>query len=83
MSDPIASPNLNIEKAARMVGGSRFELSLIASQRAREIESERRIAGRNNPDKRWETTSTTAALQEVEEGSYTREDYINSISGKK
>ena len=83
MSEIKTSPELDITKAVKNVGGSRFDLSLIAAQRAREIESERRIAGRNNPDKRWETTSTTAALQEVEEGSYTREDYINSISGKK
>ena len=76
MSEIKTSPELDITKAVENVGGSRFDLSLIAAQRAREIEFQRRLASKSNPDETWGNTSTTAALQEVEEGLYTREDYL-------
>jgi len=78
MSEIKTSPELDITKAVENVGGSRFDLSLIAAQRAREIEFQRRLSHKNDPEFRYENTSTTAALQEIEQGKYTREDYFKS-----
>ena len=76
MSTVKTSTQLDIDRAVKNVGGSRFDLVLVAAQRAREIEFQRRLASKSNPDETWGNTSTTAALQEVEEGLYTREDYL-------
>ena len=78
MSTVKTSPELDLDRAVENVGGNRFDLVLVAAQRAREIEFQRRLASKSNPDETWENTSTTAALQEVEEGLYTREDYLKS-----
>lgn len=63
------------QKAAQMVDGL-FDLVLIASQRAREI-------------KRGSLTKAepghghiVSALKEIENGDYTKEDYLKSLKGK-
>ena len=78
MSTVKTSTQLDIDRAVENVGGSRFDLVLVAAQRAREIEFQRRLASKSNPDITWENTSTTAALQEVEEELYTQKDYLKS-----
>ena len=78
MSTVKTSPELDLDRALENVGGNRFELALVAAQRAREIEFQRKLASKKNPDEQWENTSTTAALQEVEEGLYTKEDFLKS-----
>jgi len=78
MSTVKTSTQLDIDRAVKNVGGSRFDLVLVAAQRAREIEFQRRLASKSNPDITWENTSTTAALQEVEEELYTQKDYLKS-----
>lgn len=78
MSTAKTSPEIDMDKALKNVGGNRFELSLIAAQRAREIEFQRKLATKRNPDEQWANTSTTAALQEVEEGLYTKQDFLKS-----
>lgn len=59
------------EKAAKQVGGQ-FDLVLIAAQRARELMrgAEARIKTKNGP--------MVTALKEIENGLYTKEDYIKS-----
>jgi len=64
------------EKAAEMVGG-RFDLVLMASHRAREL--------KNGHVKRVEGTDATAvvtALREIEEGKYTKQEWLNSLPKK-
>jgi len=78
MSTVKTSPELDLDRALKNVGGNRFELALVAAQRAREIEFQRKLASKKNPDEKWENTSTTAALQEVEEGLYTKQDFLKS-----
>ena len=65
------------DEAAAAVGGSRFNLVLVASQRAREIKrgSMPKVDGNNGP--------IVTALAEIEQGHYTYEDYIATVKGKK
>lgn len=68
---------ITVEKAVEMVG-SRFELVLVASQRARELK-------RGSPPKVKNPgyAYTVTALREIEEGHYTREDFLKTVKGKK
>jgi len=66
---------ISSQKAARIVG-NQFDLVLVASQRAREI-------------RRGSITKTepghgpvVSALKEIEDGQYTKEDYLKSLKGK-
>jgi DNA-directed RNA polymerase omega subunit len=63
------------QKAALKYGGL-FDLVLGASQRAREIRkgSAPKIKTDNGP--------VVTALKEIEEGLYTKDDYLKSIKGK-
>lgn len=65
------------DEAAAAVGGSRFNLVLVASQRAREIKrgSMPKVIGNNGP--------IVTALAEIEQGHYTYKDYIDTVKGKK
>lgn len=67
---------ITVEKAVEKIG-SRFELVLVASQRARELK--RGSAPKvSNPGHAY----TVTALREIEEGHYTKEDYLKSFKGK-
>jgi hypothetical protein len=61
------------EKAAEMVGG-RFNLVLVAAQRARELKngSPQRVQG-------TDATFNVTALREIEEGKYTFQDYLKKL----
>jgi DNA-directed RNA polymerase omega subunit len=60
------------QKAAQIYGGL-FDLVLGASQRAREIR-------RGSPPKiKCDNGAVVTALREVEEGLYTKKDYMNSL----
>ena len=73
------SKDLDIQKCVVNVGGSQFELILIAATRAREIANLRSIAQRNNPKLNYDTKITTEALKEVEDSKIGRE-YLNKIA---
>ena len=63
------------QDAAKKIGNL-FELVLVASQRAREIR-------RGSLPKAGEQNSPcVAALKEIEEGKYTKLDYLKTIKGK-
>lgn len=63
------------QKAALTYGGL-FDLVLGASQRARELRrgSTPKVQSDNGP--------IVTALREIEEGHYTKKDYLNSLKGK-
>ena len=60
------------EKASQMAGG-RFDLVLMASQRARELKNGhiQRVEGND-------ATAVVTALREIEAGKYTKEEWIKS-----
>jgi DNA-directed RNA polymerase omega subunit len=64
------------EKAAEMAGG-RFDLVLMASQRARELKNGhvQRVEGKD-------ATAVVTALREIEEGKYTKQEWLNSLPKK-
>jgi DNA-directed RNA polymerase subunit omega len=64
------------QKAAEMAGG-RFDLVLMASHRARELKNghEPRVEG-------TDATFVVTALREIEEGKYTKSEWISSIPKK-
>ena len=67
---------ISAEKAVEMIG-SRFDLVLVASQRAREL--------RNGSAPRISNVGyspTVTALREIEEGKYTKQDYLNKLHKK-
>jgi DNA-directed RNA polymerase subunit omega len=68
---------LTSELAVEQIG-NRFNLVLVASQRARELKngSVPRVA---EPEK----TFISTALREIEEGKYTFKDYLNKIPKKR
>jgi DNA-directed RNA polymerase subunit omega len=67
---------ITVEKAVEKIG-SRFDLVLVASQRARELKrgSTPKVS---NPGHAY----TVTALREIEEGHYTKQDYLKSLKGK-
>jgi len=68
---------ITVDEAVVKVGGSRFELVLIAAERAREIA--------RGSSSRMKTTSkpVSAALEEIEAGLYTKEEYLEKIWKRK
>jgi DNA-directed RNA polymerase omega subunit len=60
------------QKAAQMYGGL-FDLVLGASQRAREIRRG------STPQVSCDNGAIVTALKEIEEGLYTKKDYMNSL----
>ncbi len=60
------------QKAAKMIG-SQFDLVLVAAQRARELRngSQPRVQTKNGP--------AITAIKEIEEGLYTKEDYLHKL----
>lgn len=67
---------ISAEKAVEMIG-SRFDLVLVASQRARELKngSAPRISDVGH-------SVTVTALREIEAGKYTKDDYLKTLKGK-
>jgi len=63
------------QKAALEYGGL-FDMVLGASQRAREIRRG------STPKVNCDNGPIVAALKEIEEGLYTKKDYLNSMKGK-
>jgi DNA-directed RNA polymerase omega subunit len=68
---------LTSQLAAEMIGG-RFDLVLAASQRSRELHngSIQRVEGKD-------ASFNVTALREIEEGKYTREEWLSTIRTKK
>jgi DNA-directed RNA polymerase omega subunit len=65
------------ENVAKAYGGNRFELVLAAAQRARELKRGHApmVEGKNG--------FIVTALNEIEEGKYTRKDFLESIKQQK
>jgi DNA-directed RNA polymerase omega subunit len=63
------------QKAAQIIG-SQFDLVLVAAQRARELArgSRAKVEGKNG--------FSVTALKEIEEGLYTKKDYLDSLHKK-
>jgi DNA-directed RNA polymerase omega subunit len=68
---------ISAEKAVEVFGGNRFEMVLAASQRARELKNghAQLVSGKD-------ASSTITALREIEEGKYTRKDWLDKIPSK-
>ena len=68
---------ISAEKAVEAIG-NRFDLVLAASQRARELKNghAQRVQGKD-------ASPTITALREIEEGKYTRKEWLDSIPGKR
>jgi DNA-directed RNA polymerase omega subunit len=64
------------DEGAAAVGGSRFDLVLVATQRARAISrgSAPRLKTDNGP--------IVTALKEVEAGLYTKQEFLRKLQGK-
>lgn len=70
--DKNRAPN-DTQKAVEMVGGSQFELILIAAERAREIKHG------STPKVSGDYGAAVTALLEVEQGLYTKKNYLDKI----
>ncbi len=68
---------LSSEDAVKAYGADRFEMVLAASQRARELRAGHmpRVEGKNG--------FIVTALNEIEQGKYTRADFLKTIKSKK
>ena len=69
-------PNIDTEKCVENIGGNRFDLVLIATERAREIKRQNQES-----DKREHVYSIVSALTDIQEGSVGRE-YLKKIKFK-
>lgn len=66
------STEIDVEKCAENIGG-RFDLVIVAAERAREL-------SRGSPSKTNATGKpVTLALDEIEQGKYTKQDFLNKI----
>lgn len=61
------------QRAIQKLGGNQFDLILVAAQRAREIKngSTPKVESKNGP--------CVTALKEIEEGLYTKQDYLDKL----
>lgn len=66
----------NRDKAIIAVGGSQFDLALIAAMRARQIKNG------SEPKVQTEHNAGLTALIEIQEGLYTKKDYLEDIRKK-
>jgi DNA-directed RNA polymerase omega subunit len=69
-------PNIDTEKCVERVGGNRFDLVLIATERAREIKRQNQES-----DKREHVYSIISALTDIQEGSVGKE-YLKKLKFK-
>jgi DNA-directed RNA polymerase omega subunit len=67
-------PNINTEICTAMAGGNRFDLVLIASERAREIRRQNK-----DSDKREHVHSIVTALEEIQRGEIEPRKYLNKV----
>ena len=84
MAEKKVTPSIeryNIDTCLEEAGGNRFDLILLASQRARDIANKRIFAGKTNKNE-YENKPTTQALIDIEQGEYTREDLLANYKGK-
>ena len=65
----------NRDKAIIAIGGNQFELALISAERARQL--------RNGSEPKIEQSADITALIEVQEGLYTKKDYISDLQKRK
>jgi DNA-directed RNA polymerase omega subunit len=68
---------ITVDEAVVKVGGNRFELILIATERAREL------ARGSTPRMKTASRPVSAALEEIEAGLYTKEEYLDKIMKRK
>jgi DNA-directed RNA polymerase subunit omega len=66
---------VSVEGAVDQIG-SRFDLVLVASQRAREIKRG------STPMVQGDNGAIVTALEEIEQGLYTKEDYLKKLRNK-
>ena len=66
---------VSVEGAVEQIG-SRFDLVLVASERAREIKRG------STPKVQGDNGAVVTALEEIEQGLYTKEDYLRKIRNK-
>jgi DNA-directed RNA polymerase subunit omega len=66
---------VSVEGAVDQIG-SRFDLVLVASQRAREIKRG------STPKVQGDNGAVVTALEEIEQGLYTKEDYLKKLRNK-
>jgi DNA-directed RNA polymerase omega subunit len=67
-------PGIDTEKCVANVGGSRFDLVLIAAARSREIKRQHASS-----DKREHVHSIITALAEIQEGKVNGVDYLRKV----
>jgi DNA-directed RNA polymerase subunit omega len=66
---------VSVEGAVEQIG-SRFDLVLVASERAREIKRG------STPKVQGDYGAVVTALEEIEQGLYTKEDYLKKLRNK-
>ena len=66
---------VSVEGAVEQIG-SRFDLVLVASERAREIKRG------STPKVQGDNGAVVTALEEIEQGFYTKEDYLKKLRNK-
>jgi len=76
MSDKKVAMDFDRDKAVEMAGGQ-FDLVLMAATRARQLRKG------SNPKLDTGHRAVTSALIEIQEGLYTREDFLANMAGKK
>jgi DNA-directed RNA polymerase omega subunit len=67
-------PGINTELCTDMVGGNRFDLVLVASERAREIRRQNK-----DSEKREHVHSIVTALEEIQAGGINPRKYLNKV----
>jgi DNA-directed RNA polymerase omega subunit len=67
-------PGIDTELCTEMAGGSRFDLVLIASERAREIRRQNKES-----EKREHVHSIVTALEEIQAGLIEPRKYLNKV----
>lgn len=67
----------NRDKAIIAIGGNQFELALISAERARQLRNG------SEPKIQTEQSADITALIEVQEGLYTKKDYISDLQKRK
>jgi len=67
-------PGIDTELCAINAGGNRFDLVLVASERAREIRRQNKES-----DKREHVHSIVTALQEIQAGTIEPRKYLNKV----
>ena len=71
-------PNIDTEKCVESVGGNRFDLVLIATERAREIKRQNK-----DSDKIEHVHSTVTALEEIQAGKIDPQEYLDKLRGRR